>query len=272
MASKPSPPRRLGQVPLVRALSKLGLASRREARTLIHAGRVRVGDTLVQDPAAMVTPEAVRISIDGVISDRRASTTLLFHKPRGVVTTRRDPEGRRTVFDVLGEAGRGLVAAGRLDMASTGLLILTSDTAFANWLTDPINRIPRRYVVTVRGHLEDKEASLIRRGVDLAGRHGTRDLLSVSELVIRKRSSRETHLIVTLVEGKNREVRRLLAAVNHEVTRLHRVSFGEFELGELQAGRWTEVQINSRPNFRSQRSPSRHHGQSDSTSRQKRRE
>ena len=260
-------------VPLVRALSKLGLASRREARALIHEGRVRVEGVVARDPAAMVVPETVHVAIDDVMTHGRgAPMVVLFHKPRGVVTTRRDPEGRRTVFDVLGEAGRGLVAAGRLDMASTGLLILTNDTALANWLTDPINRVPRRYVVTVRGRLEDADADRLRQGLDVVDRHGRRDRLSVSELVVRKRSSRETHLVVTLVEGKNREVRRLFAAVGHEVTQLHRVSFGEFELGNLQPGRWTQRQISSRPSLRSQRSPSRHQGQSDPTSRQKRAE
>jgi 23S rRNA pseudouridine2605 synthase len=261
-----------GKVPLVRALSKLGLASRSEARTLIHAGRVSVDDVVMRDPAAMIVPEAARVAIDGVGRERRARSVVLFHKPRGVVTTRHDPEGRRTVFDVLGDAGRGLIAAGRLDMASTGLLILTNDTAFANWLTDPASRVPRRYVVTVRGHLNDTNADRLRRGLEVEGRDGTRERLSILALEVRKRSSRETHVIVTLVEGRNREIRRLFAAVDHDVTRVHRVSFGEFELGDLQPGAWTEIQMSSRPNFRSHRSASRHHGQSDSTSRQKRRE
>src|SRR5262249_51541143 len=128
--------RRPGQVSLDRALSKLGLASRTGARQLIVDGRVTVGGRVVRNPAMPVVPERARISIDGhaAARGRTASRILLFHKPRGTVTTRRDPEGRRTVFDVLGDAGRGLVAVGRLDLASTGLLIFTNDTQLANRL------------------------------------------------------------------------------------------------------------------------------------------
>jgi 16S rRNA U516 pseudouridylate synthase RsuA-like enzyme len=132
-------------------MSKLGLASRAEARRLIVDGRVRVDGRVVRHPTTAVALERARISIDGA-APASASTghrVLLFHKPRGTVTTMRDPEGRRTVFDVLGDAGRGLVAVGRLDLASTGLLIFTNDTQLANRLTDPAERVPRRYVVTV---------------------------------------------------------------------------------------------------------------------------
>ncbi len=119
-------------VRLDRVLSKLGLASRSEARRLITDGRVRVSGRVVRDPATPVVPERHRIAIDGSTARPRAWRTIAFHKPRGVVTTRRDPEGRRTVFDLLGDDARTLVAVGRLDMASTGLLLLTTDTQLAN--------------------------------------------------------------------------------------------------------------------------------------------
>jgi len=218
-----------GVVSLARALSKLGLASRKRAGALIAAGRVRVDGRLVTSPALRVTPERARITIDGAAVKPRAATRLVaFHKPRGTVTTRRDPEGRPTVFDVLGEAGDRLIAVGRLDLASTGLLLFTNDTQLANQLTDPARRVPRRYVVTVRGRVEPGEAAR----------------LETSEAVrvrIRKASNRETHLIVTLTEGKNREIRRLFESIEHEVTRVHRVAFGEVELGSLQPGEWREV-------------------------------
>ena len=144
------------------------------------------------------------------------------------MTTRRDPDGRRTVFDVLGDEARSLVAVGRLDMASTGLLLLTTDTRLANYLTDPDNAITRRYVVTVRGALEDAEGEKMTAGIED---------LRASSVVIRKRSRRETHLIIELVEGKNREIRRMFEALGHPVTKLMRVAFGSVELGELQPGR-----------------------------------
>jgi 23S rRNA pseudouridine2605 synthase len=214
---------------LDRALSKLGIASRSEAKQLIASGRVRVGGRVVTDPARLVPDEAASITLDREPPQRRTWRTIAMNKPRGVVTTRRDPQGRRTVFDVLGEAGRGLVAVGRLDMASTGLLLLTNDTQLANRLTDPAEAVVRRYVVTVRGAVDDAAPRQMVKGIDG---------LAAKSVAIRKRSSRETHLLVELVEGKNREIRRMFAALGHEVTRLMRVMFGPIELGTLQPGQW----------------------------------
>jgi pseudouridine synthase len=144
---------------------------------------------------------------------------------------------------VLGTAARGLVPVGRLDLASTGLLIFTSDTQLANRLTDPSKRVSRRYVVTVRGRVTPETARQIERGLVVPGARssGRSERLSATRVEIRKASGRETHLIVELVEGRNRELRRLLTAVGHEPTRIHRISFGEYELGDLQPGDWREV-------------------------------
>ena len=226
------PASRRGKVRLDRVISKLGLASRSQAQRLIEAGRVIVNGRVSIDPGRLVVPENARIVIDGEARARSAWRTIAFHKPRGVVTTKRDPDGRPTVYDVLGTAAHGLVPVGRLDMASTGLLLLTSDTQLANRLTDPINGVPRRYAVTVRGSLEDDEAARMTAGIE--------DLRATA-VAIRKRSRRETHLMIELKEGKNREVRRMLGALGHEVTRLLRVSFGPVELGTLQPGHWREV-------------------------------
>ena len=199
---------------------------------MIEEHRVTVDGRLATDPGQLVIPEAARLVIDGRSKTRSAWRTIAFHKPRGVVTTKRDPHGRPTVYDVLAEAAHGLIPVGRLDMASTGLLLLTSDTQLANRLTDPINGVPRRYAVTVRGSLEDDEAARMTAGIE--------DLRATA-VAIRKRSRRETHLMIELREGKNREIRRMLEALGHEVTRLLRVSFGPIELGTLQPGRWREV-------------------------------
>jgi pseudouridine synthase len=234
--------RAASRVPLVRALSKLGLASRSDARVLIRDGRVRVNGRQVTDPLHRIDLERARIAIDGVEARprERARRVIAFHKPRGVVTTRRDPEGRRTIFDVLGDVSDGLVAVGRLDLASTGLLLLTNDTALADRLTDPRARVPRRYVVTVRGRVTSEEARQLEDGIDSSRRDGKPERLQARRVEIRKDSARETHLIVTLTEGKNRELRRLFDAIGHEVTRLHRIAFGDYELGTLQPGEWRE--------------------------------
>jgi 23S rRNA pseudouridine2605 synthase len=220
------------KVRLDRALSKLGLASRTEARRLIARGRVRIHGRVVIDASHLVALDPGAIAVDGEKPRAREWRTLALNKPRGIITTRRDPEGRRTVFDLVGDTRRGLVAVGRLDMASTGLLLLTNDTQLANRLTDPAEGIVRRYVVTVRGALDDAAAARMVTGIDG---------LCAKSVVVRKRSARETHLLVELVEGKNREIRRMFDALGHEVTRLMRVAFGPIELGSLQPGEWREL-------------------------------
>jgi 23S rRNA pseudouridine2605 synthase len=225
-----------GTVRLDRALSKLGLASRSEAKRLILDGEVAVRGRIVVEPAYLVVPERARITVRGATAPQRRWRLLAFHKPRGTVTTRRDPEGRKTVFDAIGSEADGLIAVGRLDLASTGLLLLTSDTQFANWLTDPKSAIARRYVVTVRGRLTDEHAQAMEAGI--AG-------LRATEVTVRKASARETHLIVELSEGRNREIRRLVESVGLEVTRLLRVAFGPIELGTLQPGEWREISIDA---------------------------
>ena len=229
-----------GQVSLERALSKLGLASRTEARTLIREGRVAVDGRPATDPLLPIVPEKARIEIDGRPAVRPRPRTLLLHKPRGVVTTRSDPEGRPTVYACLEGLETGhlihLMPVGRLDAATTGLLLLTNDTRLAAWITDPSNAVPRVYLVTVRGELTDANARRLEEGIEDQGDH-----LAARNVTLRKRSRRETHLVLELTEGKNREIRRLLAAVGHEVTRLKRVSFGGLELGDLAPGRWREV-------------------------------
>src|SRR5207244_1812875 len=209
-------------------MSKLGLASRKEAIGLIAGGRVTVNGAVVIDPARRVVPERAVIAIDGAARPKRARRLLLFNKPRGTVTTRRDPQGRRTVFEVLGPAGEGLIAVGRLDLASTGLLLFTNDTQLAHTLTDPVNRLTRTYVVTVRGRVDERTARRLEQGLDVTTPRGVPERLQASHVTIRKASGRETHLIVELTEGRNREIRRLFDAVGHEVTRVHRIAFGEY--------------------------------------------
>jgi len=193
---------------------------------------VTLAGTVVTDPARLVVPASAAIAIAGRETKTPQWRTIALHKPRGVVTTRRDPQRRTTVFDVLGAAAASLVAVGRLDLASTGLLLLTTDTQLAAWLTDPGNRIVRRYVVTARGAVTDANARRMEQGIDG---------LRAARVQVRKRSNRETHLIVELEEGRNREIRRLLQGVGHEVTRLLRVAFGPIELGTLAPSAWREV-------------------------------
>jgi len=221
-----------GQVALERALSKLRIASRSEARRRIRAGGVTVNGRVVRDPLAAVHPERDRIAVGGAAPGRRAWRTIAFHKPRGTVTTRNDPQGRRTVFDVLGDESAGLVAVGRLDLATSGLLLLTTDTQLAEWLTNPANRVVRRYAVTARGYVSDDDCAAME--------HGLEEMRAAS-VRVRKRSRRETHLIVELTEGRNREIRRLFSGIGAEVTKLLRIAYGSIELGTLKPGEWRDL-------------------------------
>lgn len=231
---RPPPP---GKVSLERALSKLGFASRTQATRLIAEGRVRVGGRVATNPRLWVTPETAGIEVDGAVVEKAKWRTVLLHKPKGVVTTRSDERGRATVYASLGKGGVGLVPVGRLDLTTTGLLLLTNDTRLSAWVTDPVNAVPRVYLATVRGLVTPGEARRLVDGVEDAGEE-----LGAARVEVRKASGRESHLVIELVEGKNREIRRMLDSLGHEVTRLKRVSFGGLELGEeLEPGEWREV-------------------------------
>ena len=224
------------RVPLARALSKLGIMSRAQAIERILAGDVRVSGRVVRDPGSLVVPETARISIRSAPVRRQARLTILLHKPRGVVTTRSDPQGRQTVYDLVSDVGTYVAPVGRLDLASTGLLLLTNDTRLSDWLLDPAHEVPRTYIVTMRGALSEEDARRAERGIRDAG-----ELLRAACVEVLKRSGRETHVRVELTEGKNRELRRLFGACGHEVTRLKRVAFGGLQLGTLAPGAWRVV-------------------------------
>jgi 23S rRNA pseudouridine2605 synthase len=222
-----------GKFVLERALSKLGLASRSQTRGWILEGRLKVNGKTVKDPLYPVNPGTDKISLDGKEVNRKSRTTILLYKPRSVVTTRSDEHGRRTVFDLLPDELRSLHPVGRLDMATTGLLLLTNDTGFSAYLTDPHNAIRRTYTVSVRGKVTDEEIQGLIRGVSDRG-----EFLKPLTLTLRKSSNKESHLIMELTEGKNREIRRMFESIGHEVTQLKRIAFGSLTLGDMQPGQF----------------------------------
>jgi 23S rRNA pseudouridine2605 synthase len=225
-----------GHVALERALSKLGIASRTMSRQWIADGKVKVNGVLRKDPLFPVVPERARIEVDGKRVGKAAHRTFLLHKPRGVVTTRSDEKGRPTVFSLITEPGLHLIAVGRLDWASSGLLLLTNDTRLSDRLTDPRSAISRTYLVTVRGRVTEQRLERLRGGLLNAG-----ETLQPEAIILRKASGKESHLTVRLAEGKNREIRRMFSALSHEVTRLKRVAYGGLELGTLEPGKFREL-------------------------------
>lgn len=221
---------------LPRLLSRWGVASRREAEQLVHDGRVRVDGRVVRDVLREVDEDRARVEVDGArVGPSRGAVWLAVNKPRGVVTTTRDPEGRRTVLDLVpAPHPPGLAPVGRLDMDSAGLLLLTNDHALSAALLDPATHVDKRYRVKIRGRPSDE--ALTRLRTETVEDEGL--VLGPMDVVVAREAPRSTWLDVTLREGKNRQIRRRLAREGHDVEVLVRVAFGPIALGDLVAGAW----------------------------------
>lgn len=216
---------------LDRLLSKYGLGSRAQARAWVRAGRVTVNGKPVRDPGCWVDPRRDRIALDGQPVTRQPKIYLILNKPAGYITTRHDPAGRPTVYDLIGDLKQWVAPAGRLDADSSGLLVLTNDTSFADRLTDPRSKVPKTYRVLTSSRLSDEQLERLRAGVQL--KDGPARPLKVRRLEDR---GRRTLLEITLTEGRNREVRRMLWAVGARVVRLERVAIGSLRLHDLEPG------------------------------------
>jgi 23S rRNA pseudouridine2605 synthase len=216
---------------LQRALARAGVASRRAAEQLIEEGKVRV-DGQIATLGMKVDPDRQRITVAGRAVRPRPRRWLAFHKPLGVVTTARDEEGRRTVFDFIPDSA-GLTYVGRLDVMTTGLLLLTTDGEAVHRLTHPRYRIPRRYTALVHGRPTAEIAEAVRRRVVVDGRP-----VVTQQVRVRPGSEGRSILDVTLSEGRNRIVRRWAEAMGLKVDRLARLSYGPVRLGDLAPGRF----------------------------------
>jgi 23S rRNA pseudouridine2605 synthase len=221
---------------IAKAIARAGLASRREAEAWIAAGRVAVNGKKIASPALNVTP-ADSVTVDGRPLPMRERTRLfLFHKPRGLVTTHADPQGRPTVFDALPKHLPRLISVGRLDANTEGLLLLTNDGGLARTLELPSTGWSRRYRVRANGKITQLRLDRLRHGIEIDG---------VRYAPIDARLDREQGANVWLTfamrEGKNREVKNVLGHLGLAVNRLIRVSFGPFQLGDLPEGTIDEV-------------------------------
>ncbi len=228
-----------GQVGLARALSKLGICSRSDGERLIRAGQVRVDGQVIRDPMHRIVPERVRLEVEGAPVGAAAKVYLALNKPRGVVTTRRDPQGRPTVYDLLPSDLPFIGPVGRLDQASEGLLLLTNDTVWGAQLTAPDSHVDKTYHAQVAGLPDPVRLARLRSGVIDPE---TSDRLTAKSIELLREGSRSSHwLTIVLDEGKNRQIRRLLAAEGLETKRLIRVAIGPLPLGTLAKGAWRHL-------------------------------
>jgi 23S rRNA pseudouridine2605 synthase len=216
-------------VRLAKFLAHAGVSSRRHAERLVTGGRVRVDGRVVTDPARDVD-ERNEIEVDGTFVRPEPLEYHVVHKPAGVVSTAHDPEGRPKVIDMVESAAR-LYPVGRLDVDSTGLVLLTNDGALANRLMHPRYEVPRTYRATVAGGPSKRSLQALRSGVALEDGRTRPAIVSVLTS-----PGRESTLEITIHEGRNRMVRRMLEAVGHPVRALERVAFGPLELGRLRPG------------------------------------
>jgi len=219
---------------LDRVLSRMGLTSRTSAREAIVAGRLKVNGRVVRDPDIWVQPARDVVLLDGNRVKPAHKTYLLFYKPKGVITSHGDPGGRKTVYDYLDESLRWLAPVGRLDKDTSGLLLMTNDTAFADFVTKPESNIRKTYLVKTSGLLTDEVIARLAAGIEM--KRGDK----AQPVRVRRTEDRGkyTWLEVVLTEGKNREVRRMIEAVGFKVLKLVRTRIGSLTLAGLEVGKW----------------------------------
>lgn len=221
---------------IARVIARAGVSSRREAERWIAEGRVKLDGVTVKTPALNVAPDAKITVDDRPLPAREEVRVWRYHKPRGLLTTHRDPQGRPTLFDKLPKELGHLISVGRLDLNSEGLLLLTNDGALARRLELPANAWVRRYRARVFGHPNAESLAALAKGITIEGvRYGP------VEAALDRQQGANAWITLALNEGKNREVRRVLEHLGYTVGRLIRVSYGPFQLGTLERGKMDEV-------------------------------
>ena len=225
-----SPPKRPLKT-LERVISKAGVGSRTDARRWIAAGRVEVNGKRIQTPDYWVDFARDKVTLDGKPVRPGRKVYLLLYKPKGYLTTYKDPEGRPTVYDLISGLDTWVVPVGRLDLDTSGLLILTNDTQFAERLTNPEHRVPKTYQAKASSVLTGEQLENLRRGVTLS------DGPTRAAVVKRLRdTAKYTVIEMTITEGRNRQVRRMVEAMGSKVLKLVRTGIGEIRIGDLRIG------------------------------------
>jgi pseudouridine synthase len=225
------------KITLDRVASRFGISSRTDSRKAIVEGRVKVNGRTVRDPDIWVDSEKDTIQLDGAKLKPARKRYLLFYKPKGVLTSHGDPDGRDTIYKYLGEENKWVAPVGRLDKDTSGLLILTNDTKFADFITSPESAVPKSYMVKANALMSDEVIAQLNAGVEM--KRG--DFARPVSVTRREDRGKYTWLDIVLTEGKNREVRRMMEAVGFAVLKLVRTQIGPLTLEGLQVGRWREL-------------------------------
>jgi pseudouridine synthase len=218
---------------LERVVSKAGIGSRVEARSWIHAGRLKVNGRVTRNPDQWVDMKRDRVFLDGKPLVVRERVYLLLYKPPGYLTTYKDPDRRPTVYDLIADVGTFVSPVGRLDLDTSGLLLMTNDNQFAERVTNPNSHVPKTYLVKASVLLTDTQLQRLRDGIELAD--GPTRPAGVTRL---RDSGKYTHFEITLTEGRNRQVRRMVEALDAKVLKLVRVRIGQIAIGRLSIGKW----------------------------------
>lgn len=221
---------------LQRFLSQAGVTSRRKAETLIVEGRVRVNGQRVTTLGTKVDPRKDRVEVNGKRVRAEDLTYLLLHKPKGVVTTLDDPEGRATIMDLLPKDGSRIFPVGRLDFYTEGALLCTNDGELAHALTHPSRHVPKRYLVRIRGTVSEEQLAILGTGVDL-----TDGRSSKAKVLVRAETRGHTWLDITVHEGRNRLIRRMCEALDLTIMRLLRSEFAGLKVDDLHPGNFRQL-------------------------------
>lgn len=229
---KPIEPNGERKKTLDRVLSKAGIGSRTDARRWIGAGRVAVNGKTIQSPDLWVDMKRDRVTLDGRPLATPIMRYLLLYKPKGYLTTYKDPEGRPTVYDLLPDVGEWIFPVGRLDQDTTGLLILTNDTRFGEHIMNPLSKVPKTYLVKSSLLLSEEQLDRLRGGIELAD--GPTRPAGIKHI---RDSARYTFFEITITEGRNRQVRRMVEALDAKVLKLVRTQIGPIEIAGLEIGK-----------------------------------
>jgi 23S rRNA pseudouridine2605 synthase len=230
-------------VRLQKVLAEAGVASRRASERIIFEGRVTVNGETVQELGTKVDPARDKVAVDGRLLKPKRKLYIALNKPPGYICSRRDPESRKIISELLPAEWSNLVPVGRLDYASEGLIFLTNDGDFCLKLTHPRYGVRKKYRVTIEGRVDKELADLLVKGLRHEG-----ELLKAERVRILVTNNSSSLLEIELAEGKNRELRRMFEVLGRNVVKLQRVQIGPIKLGELRHGRWrtlTETEIKS---------------------------